>query len=59
MLPTDFDMLIGYCNMKLRDFYPSLEALCDGEDIGQEELLERFRAHGYEYDPQTNRFVSR
>ena len=28
-LPQDPNMLFSFINMKLRDFYPSLDALCD------------------------------
>ena len=29
MLPKDPHMLASFLNLKLRDFYPSLDALCD------------------------------
>ena len=40
MLPQDPVMLLSYMNMKLRDNYSSLEALCDDLDISKEELAE-------------------
>ena len=55
-LPKDPIMLLSVINMKLRDFYPTLEALCDDMDINQEELTETLNAIGAEYMPETNQF---
>lgn len=55
-LPNDPIMLLSVVNMKLRDCYPSLEALCEDADISSEELESRLRAVGYEYDKETNQF---
>ena len=55
-LPNDPIMLLSVVNMKLRDCYPSLEALCEDADISSEELENRLRAVGYEYDKETNQF---
>lgn len=56
-LPQDPVMLLSAVNLKLRDFYPSLEALC--EDLGEEKdsLCRTLAAIGYEYDAAQNRFV--
>lgn len=48
-------MLASFLNTKLRDFYPSLEALCDDLDEDREEILRRLSAAGYVYDPEKNR----
>ena len=45
-LPGDPILLLSFLNMKLRDFYPSLDALC-----------KTLSAVGYQYDPQRNQFV--
>lgn len=55
-IPNDPIMLLSFVNMKLRDIYPSLEALCDDMDISESELREKLRAAGYEYDSKTNQF---
>jgi hypothetical protein len=47
-------MLVSYINLKLRDFYPSLDALCEDEDIDVAELSEKLAAAGYHYDRETN-----
>ena len=56
-LPKDAAMLLSVVNMKLRDFYPSLEAFCEDAGIGEAELKERLAAIDYEYDVKCNQFV--
>ncbi|MCM1184056.1 MAG: DUF4250 domain-containing protein [Roseburia sp.] len=57
MIPKDPAMLLSYINLKLRDFYPSLEAFCEdtGEDISL--ITQRLDAIGYVYDAARNQFV--
>lgn len=55
-LPNDVFMLLSVVNMKLRDFYPNLDALC--EDLGENraELEKKLNDAGFEYDEQSNKF---
>lgn len=55
-LLSDPIMLLSVVNMKLRDCYPTLEALCEDMDISTEELESRLKAAGYEYSKETNQF---
>lgn len=55
-LPKDPFMLMSAVNMKLRDFYPSLDALCDDQGIDRAELEKVLDAVGFEYDKEQNRF---
>ena len=57
MLPNDPVMLLSAVNMRLRDRYQSLDALCEDEDISRRELEEKLAEIGYVYDAQANRFV--
>lgn len=57
MLPQDPMILLSYINTKLRDDYPSLDALCDDLDADREELVRKLEAVGYAYDPEKNRFL--
>lgn len=57
MLPTDPIILLSVINMKLRDFYPSLDILCNDLDINQNELEDKLRKVGYEYNEESNRFM--
>ncbi len=55
-LPNDPVMLMSVINLKLRDFYPSLDALCDDMDIDKIDLVEKLKAAGFEYDTEQNMF---
>lgn len=54
--PKDPMMLMSWVNMKLRDFYPSLDSLCEDLEIDRNELEERLKNVGFEYNPEQNRF---
>ena len=57
MLPKDPIMLLSFVNMKLRDQYPSLDALCEDMDENKSEIVTKLSEVGYEYDEEMNRFV--
>ena len=57
MLPKDPNMLVSVINMKLRDFYPSLDALCEDMDEDMESIVCVLSEAGYTYDPERNAFV--
>ena len=54
--PKDPIILMSWVNMKLRDFYPSLENLCDDLEIDQKWLLETLASAGFEYNEALNKF---
>lgn len=56
MLPKDPIMLMSVINTKLRDLYPSLEALCEDMDVSQAEITEPLEKAGFKYDREQNRF---
>lgn len=56
-LPRDPMILFSVLNMKLRDFYPTLDALCDDLDEDKQDLLARMAAAGFRYDADKNAFV--
>lgn len=58
MLPQDANILLSYVNLKLRDYYPSLEAMCDDLDESRMELEEKLKSIGYSYDKDKNQFIS-
>lgn len=55
-LPKDPIMLMSVINMKLRDFYPSLEALCEDMNLDRTDLEATLKAAGYEYNRENNKF---
>lgn len=57
MIPQDPVMLLSFLNLKLRDFYESLDALCEDLDINREEILEKMKRIDYTYDEGKNQFV--
>ncbi|MDO5456151.1 MAG: DUF4250 domain-containing protein [Eubacteriales bacterium] len=57
MLPKDPDMLVSFLNMKLRDQYASLDALCEDLDIDREDLIKKLRESDYDYIPARNQFL--
>ena len=56
-LPGDPVILLSVINTKLRDYYPSLDALCDDMQIDRKELSEKLDLIDYEYDARRNQFV--
>ena len=57
MIPKDPVMLLSFVNLKLRDFYPTLEAMCEDMDIDQKELIMKLEGINYSYDADRNQFV--
>ncbi len=55
-LPEDPMMLYSAVNMKLRDFYSSLDELCDDLGIDRKELEDKLKQAGFEYDAKMNKF---
>lgn len=56
-IPSDPNMLLSYVNLKLRDYYSSLEALCDDLDVSRAEIEEKLGSIGYSYQKERNQFV--
>lgn len=55
-LPKDPILLLSVVNTKLRDYYPSLDALCDDMDVSREVLEEKLGMIDYRYDEERNQF---
>ena len=53
-LPKDPILLLSVVNTKLRDYYPSLDALCDDMDVSREVLEEKLGMIDYRYDAEKN-----
>ena len=49
-LPEDPMMLYSFINMKLRDFYPSLDALCEDMNVERDEIVRTLKTVGFEYN---------
>ena len=56
-LPKDPMMLFSVINMRLRDFYPSLDALCEDMHVNKTDILVPLEKAGFEYNPELNKFM--
>lgn len=56
-LPKDPIMLLSVVNMKLRDTYSSLDALCDNLDESRADIEKMLSSAGYAYNESVNQFV--
>ena len=57
MIPKDSVMLLSFINLKLRDFYPSLEAFCEDTDEDMQAIVDKLASIDYHYDQEKNQFV--
>lgn len=57
MIPNDPVMLLSFVNLKLRDFYGSLDALCDDLDVDKASVEEKLAAIDYHYNEERNQFL--
>ncbi len=57
MLPNDPVILLSVINTKLRDYYSSLDALCEDLNVDKDELIKKLSTIGYFYKPERNQFV--
>lgn len=56
-IPGDPVILLSFLNSRLRDFYPSLDALCEDLEQDKTVLTQKIAAIGYTYDSDKNQFV--
>lgn len=56
-LPSDPVMLLSVINTKLRDYYATLDLLCEEMDVSKDMLIEKLSMIDYEYDGNRNQFV--
>lgn len=57
MIPNDPYMLLSFMNLKLRDFYGSLDAFCEDMDADKEEIVSKLAGIDYHYNSESNQFV--
>ena len=49
-------MLYSFVNMMLRDKFASFEEFCTVNDADPDEIIEKLKAVGFEYDEEANQF---
>jgi hypothetical protein len=57
MIPKDPVMLLSFVNLKLRDYYNSLEQLCEELELDRDELVAKLESIDYRYDAEKNQFI--
>ena len=57
MIPKDPAMLLSFLNLKLRDFYKSLDDFCEDMDVERQEITDKLAEIGYHYDKEKNAFM--
>lgn len=55
-LPSDPFILLSFINTRLRDEYPSLDALCDDLGVSPSDVIAPLEAIGMTYMPEINQF---
>ncbi|MCD8325158.1 MAG: DUF4250 domain-containing protein [Lachnospiraceae bacterium] len=56
MLPSDPMILMSFINLKLRDYYPTLEDLCEDLDVEVEDVMGPRTKAGFRDDEERRRF---
>ena len=56
-IPNDPAILLSFVNLKLRDYYKSLDEMCDDLGVVREDITAKLAQIDYEYDEEQNRFV--
>ncbi len=56
-LPKDPVLMLSVVNTELRDYYPSLDALCKDKAVEKDMIIDALRSIDYEYDEGKNQFV--
>lgn len=56
-LPRDPMMLLSVVNTKLRDYYSTLDVLCEDMQVDKQELIGKLEMIDYTYDAGSNQFV--
>ena len=57
MIPNDPVMLVSFLNLKLRDYYPSFDALCEDLGLDKAEIEQKLDSIDYHYKPEHKQFL--
>ncbi|MBQ6814722.1 MAG: DUF4250 domain-containing protein [Lachnospiraceae bacterium] len=56
-IPNDPMMLLSFVNLKLRDYYSSLDDMCEDMELVKDDIIAKLADIDYEYDKDLNKFV--
>lgn len=57
MIPKDPTMLLSFINLKLRDFYSSLDAFCEDTGEDKDAIITALEKIDYHYSTEKNQFI--
>ncbi len=57
MIPNDPIILLSFINTKLRDFYSSLDELCEDMGLQKTEIESKLAEAGFRYQKERNQFI--
>lgn len=57
MIPNDPIILLSFINTKLRDFYGSLDELCEDMELQKTEIEHKLAEVGFRYKKERNQFI--
>lgn len=57
IINMDPNMLFSLVNMKLRDFYSSLDDMCEDLDLNKQNIEDKLASEGYIYLKEENKFI--
>ena len=55
-LPKDPMLLLSVVNTKIRDYYHTLDALCEDMNVEKDEIICKLKGIDYEYDESKHQF---
>ena len=56
-LPKDPMLLLSVVNTKIRDYYHTLDALCEDMNVEKDEIIYKQKEIDYEYDESKHQLV--
>ena len=56
-LPKDPMLLLSVVNTKIRDYYHTLDALCEDMNVEKDEIICKLKGIDYEYNESRHQFV--
>ena len=56
-LPKDPTLLLSVVNTKIRDYYHTLDALCEDMQVDKNTIVDTLKGIDYEYDESRHQFV--
>ncbi|WP_138263585.1 DUF4250 domain-containing protein [[Clostridium] hylemonae] len=56
-LPKDPMLLLSVVNTKIRDYYHTLDAMCEDMEIDKNTIVDTLKGIDYEYDESRHQFV--